>query len=104
MNANNIEKLPKTTEIELFVTLKVAGYDAGRIGVWDCDIANANNDYISLKTEKVIFKLPQNIDIKGEVIKGLQSEKDKIKADFHMQLKDVQDKIDNLLAIEYKPT
>lgn len=103
-NVDNLEKLPETIEIELFVTLKVGGsYDIGKINVWGRNISNSNNDYILLKTEKVTFELPQDIDIKGKVIEGLESEKEKIKADFHMELKGVQDKIDNLLAIECKP-
>lgn len=104
MNVDITEKLPKTVEKELFITLVVSGYDVGKIGVWDCNIPKYDSGYILLKKQKVTFKLPQDINVKGKVIESLESEKEKIKADFHMQLKDVQDKIDNLLAIEYKPT
>lgn len=104
MNTDNIEKLPKTIKTELFITLAVSGWNTGKIGVWDCDVSEGGSEeYILLTTKTVTFKLPQNMDIKGKVIEGLEAEKDRIQADTHMKLKDIQEKIDNLLAIEYKP-
>lgn len=103
MSRDNIEKLPKTVTKEMFVTLRVSGYAAGDIQFWDCNVANSGEDFILLTTKKMTVKIPQNIDVKGRVIEGLEAEKDKIQARHHMELKDIQDKIDNLLAIEYKP-
>ena len=96
------KNLPETITEEVFVTLRVAGYDTGRIDVWGCNVARGDSKYILLCTKEITFELPQDIDVKGQVIEGLESEKPKIKADFHMELKEVQNKIDNLLAIEYK--
>lgn len=103
MNMEDMEKLPKTIKKKIFVTLAISGWRAGNIGCWDCDITGSDSDYILLTTQKVTFKLPQNIDVKGKVIEGLEAEKEKIQAETHMKLKDIQEKIDNLLAIEYKP-
>lgn len=104
MNKDNIEKLPKTLTKEMFICLGVGGYNAGDLSVLDFNRSVHNEDYIFICTKKVTFKIPQNIDVKGKVIESLEAEKEKLQADFHMKIKGVQDKIDNLLAIEYKPT
>lgn len=104
MKIDNIEKLPETITQKVYVHLHVSGYSVGNFYCAQCNIAGHDEDLILICEQDVTFKLPQNIDIKGRVIEGLEAEKDKIKADFHIKLKGVQDKIDNLLAIEYKPT
>ena len=41
--------------------------------------------------------------MRGEVIKGLEEQKIKVEATANMEMKEIQDKIDSLLAIEYQP-
>jgi len=100
----SIEKLPKTIEKEIFITLCISGYAAGKISVGDYNKAEfSSNDDVLLGTETVTFNVPQKVDIKGRAIKNLEDKKSKLQARHHMEIKEVQDKIDHLLAIEYKP-
>ena len=105
MKQADYEKLPKKITKEIFILLDANGY--GNIeecfSCMDFDASKYGSDKILITTKEVTFSIPQNIDVKGKVIEGLETEKEKIQAAFHMKLKDVQDKIDNLLAIEYKP-
>jgi len=100
---SDIEKLPKTQTTEIFITLCIGGYRAGELNYRNRDFSTFSDDEILLGTQKVKFNIPQNVDIKGKAIEGLEDQKSKLLAKHHMELKDVQDKIDNLLAIEYKP-
>jgi len=104
MNNDNLEKLPKTEEKEIFILLDIGEYSAGRLSYLDYDSSKYGDDKILLGTQMVTFKIPQKVDIKGKAVESLEEKKVKINAKFHMELKVVQDKIDNLLAIEYKPT
>lgn len=102
MKVDNIEKLPETVEQEMFIVLNVGGYAAGSLVFADYDASKYDKDQILIAKQNVTFNIPQNIDVKGQVIASLEEEKEKIQAETHMKLKAVQDKIDNLLAIEYK--
>lgn len=102
MNTDNIEKLPKTITQKMYVHLRISGYGAGNFFCGQCDISEDDQDLILIATQDVTFNLPQNIDVKGKVIESLKAEKEKIQVVTHMKIKDIQDKIDNLLAIEYK--
>lgn len=103
MTTNNIEKLPKTVTKEVFIFLTISGCLAGDISCHGYDISELCDDKLLITSKKITFKLPQNINIKGEVIKKLEDQKETIQADFHMKLKEVQDKIDSLLVIEHNP-
>ena len=96
-----LKKLPKTITKEIFIHVDTEAYHGPKFYCTDYDASDGMQCYVLLGTQEVTFKIPQNIDIKGEVIKGLENDKEKIQADTHMKLKDIQDKIDNLLAIEH---
>jgi len=102
MSKDNIEKLPKTEKKEIFILLDIGGYHAGNLGYSDYDASKYGDNQILLGTQMVTFKIPQKVDIKGKAIEGLEDKKSKLQAKHHMELKEVQDKIDNLLAIEHK--
>lgn len=93
--------LPKSITRDLYVTYGIKGYSAGEIQVWDCDVTG--EERILLTTTSVTVKLPQNMKIKDKVIDALQAEKDKVLANAHMKAKELQQKIDSLLGLEYKP-
>lgn len=100
---SDIEKLPKTAKQEIFILLSIGGHFAGALHFADYDSSDYDENKILLGTQNVKFNIPQNVDIKGKAIEGLEDQKSKLLARHHMELKGVQDKIDNLLAIEYKP-
>ena len=56
-----------------------------------------NKKTVKIKLGKV------KIDMRGEVIKGLEEQKIKVETTANMEIKEIQDKIDSLLAIEYQP-
>ena len=104
MNNDNLKKLPKSEQKEIFILLDIGSFNAGRLSYADFDASKFGDDQILIGTQMVTFKIPQKVDIKGKAVESLEEKKTKINAEFHMKLKEVQDKIDNLLAIEYKPT
>lgn len=59
--------------------------------------------YIYLGEAEVTFDI-QKIDIRSEIVKALEAEKEKIKAETYIRLQAVQHKIDNLLQITYQKT
>ena len=100
----DIEKLPKTIELEMFITFKTGGYHAGKISVNDYDASLfSHTECVLLGSKMVTFDVPQGVDIKGRAVENLEEQKSKLQAKHHMEIKEVQDKIDQLLAIEYKP-
>ena len=103
MKQDYLKKLPEEIEVELFITISIEGWNAGKINVHDFNGAKYNDDQVLLGTQTVKFKIPQNIDVKGEAVKNLEENKKKLQAKHHMELKEIQDKIDQLKAIEYKP-
>lgn len=100
----DIEKLPKTIELEMFMTMQVDGYRAGDISVQDYDKQGfSSSDHILLRSFTMTFDVPQNVDVKGKLIDSLEELKTETMARHHMEIKNIQDKLDELLAIEYQP-
>lgn len=110
MNFEDVE-IPKEIEETLYVCLCIDSkwaHDIGQITVSICDRSRKGYSddtvYLLLATETVTIKIPRTVlDIKGELVSGLEARKEKELAEHHMKMKAFQDRIDNLLAIEYKP-
>lgn len=110
MNFEDIE-IPTDIEYTFYVCLCINSeweHNIGHIGISIYDYSsgkfgNANDKHILLATKKVKIKIPKTIiDFRGELVGGLEEQKEKELAEHHMKMKAFQDKIDNLLAIEYK--
>lgn len=99
---DNLKKLPEKLEETIYICLRTQGCLAGEFAISNLDVSKYSEGDILITSKKVTFNIPQNIDVKGKVIESLESEKDKIQADFHMSMKKVQDKIDSLLSIEHQ--
>jgi len=99
----SMEKLPETVEIEMFITLGIGRYNTGSITALPFNAAKGDDERILLSTQMVTFDIPQDVDIKGKAIEGLEAKKSRLQAKHHMEIKEVQDKLDQLLAIEYNP-
>jgi len=109
MNFEDIE-IPTEFETEIFVHLNLSTE-----GIWEDGLGKVTTDTYNrtgwgdgnfklLATKKVKIKIPKTtIDFRGEVVTCLEAQKEKELAEHHMKMKVFQDKIDNLLAIEYKP-
>ena len=110
MNINEIE-IPEEIEVTLYTTVCVRNKfsrNIGEVRVTTINLAELYKDgsgetHILLHKQAVKLKIGKvELDIKGEVIKGLEVEKTNELAEHHMKIKDIQDKIDSLLAIEYQ--
>lgn len=79
----------------------ISSWSAGEIRTYDCDMTGET--YILLAQTDLSVKIPAQKDIKETVIKALEEEKKKQMADHHKKLCEIQEKIDSLLCLEYKP-
>jgi hypothetical protein len=91
-------ELPTNIKKTMYVYLRTCKYLAGEVAVTAFEI----NDAILLTTFDVDIDIPKDIDIKKAYVASLEKRKEGVKAKYHMELKEVQDEIDNLLAIEDK--
>lgn len=99
------DEIPTEITRKLYAHYGIGGYSAGRITIYDCDVSTVDSNYIVLCEVEQTIKIPpvsQN-DLKNKALDVLEDEKQKVLAENHERLKKVQDKIDNLLAIEYRP-
>ncbi len=93
--------LPSSITRDIFLTYKISGSDSGRMEIWDCDLSGSER--INLATMKVTFKIPKKMDLKEKVIDALRNEKEEILASTHKKITELDEKINSLLALEYKP-
>ena len=104
MNFEDFE-IPKECEGTVYVCLDmrsgcVSLYHYDQEVLWKDDSAR---QYKTLASKKIKIKIPvQHIDIRGELVQGLEKQKANELAEHHMKMKRLQDQIDNLLAIEYQ--
>lgn len=98
-------ELPSTITKRLYVSYVVGGYLAGEISVLDFSSVGINTEKVEIHQLDVTIDLPEisTNTLKSKALDMLEAEKQKVLAENHKRLKVVQDKIDNLLAIEYKP-
>jgi hypothetical protein len=97
-------KLPTSITRTVYVCYGIGKYNSGRISIEDRP-AHASEEFgrVLLTQHKMTFKIPRcKIDIKSKMLEILEEEKRKVIADNHMRLKAVEDKISNILAIEYQ--
>ena len=94
-------ELPKTFTKKFYITLEVT---QNMVFALDCDISS-NSEYVVLGTKEITFDIPEvsETQIKLDLIKNLQAAKEKLQAEHFMELKEVDDKIQNLLSIDYVP-
>lgn len=110
MTFKNI-KIPSMVEEAIYVCLCIDSeweHNIGRITVSTHNYSNpkwsSDEKHVLLTKKKLKIKIPKvTIDFKGELVDKLEKQKEDELARHHMQMKEFQDKIDNLLAIEYKP-
>lgn len=106
-------EIPEKEEVTLYVALCVASKYSWEIGqvktyvnVSPVDIWSDDDDYHYkiLATKKVTIKIKEkDINLREEIVDGLEKRKSKMKARHHMEIKEIDDKIDQLIALEYKP-
>lgn len=100
------DELPSSIQRTLYVTYGVGRYNEGKIDVFDYQ-SNGSDGFerVALAAHDVTLTVPRQggKELRGKVLDLLREEKEEILAENEKRLRVVQDKIDNLLAIDYKP-
>lgn len=97
------DELPSSITRKLYVHYRISGHSAGQIDIFDFALTS-DPERVMICEKEVTIKIPR-IDrdgLKSKALEVLKREKQKIMADSHMKVRAIQDKIDDLLAIEYK--
>ena len=88
--------------IKRYVTIGIGTYAAGDLGLWGFNMEG--KDYVNLGIAEVkidMSTLKTNIDIRGEMLSGLERElKDEL-ADHEVKINHLKSQISKLTAIEY---
>lgn len=92
--------IPRKINATLYTHYCVSGYRAGEIINFDFNAQG--EEYLLLAETPVTVKIPPQTDLKEKLIDALEAEKEKREAEHHMKMKELQERINSLLAIEFK--
>ena len=98
-------KIPKEVTLPVFVTVSAAEWNFNDVHLHASDprgYSERPEEYVMLLETEVTLTIPQDIDVKGQLLESLEKIKTKVLAENHANLKAVQDKINDLLAIEHQ--
>ena len=71
----------------------------------DCnDMTQVGPDYVMIGEQEFEVEIPDNFDPRPFQVKGLRAEKERIIAEAHAKVVNLEEQIQKLLAIEHKPT
>lgn len=97
-------EIPKVLTRKMYIGYGIGKYNAGKIVVSDYEHTTSEFATVRLLEKELTIRLPRcKVDVKGRMLEVLEEEKQKVIADNHMRLKEVQDRIDQLKVLEYKP-
>ena len=97
-------EIPTSLIRKLYIGYGIGKYNAGQIVVSDYQHATTDFAVVPLMEKQLAIELPRcKVDVKGRMLEVLEEEKQKVIAENHMRLKDVQDRIDELKTLEYQP-
>lgn len=96
------DNLPPFITGKIYTAYCINGWDAGKIKNYDWNPTGA--DYIVLAETPVTIPINKVTDIKKKVIEALEAEKQKQRAEFYKRMKELQERIDSLLCLEYAPS
>lgn len=94
-------EIPSKVNITLYTHYRINGYNAGELVNYDFDATG--EDYIVVAKTPVAIKISKADDIREEVIKALQEEKEKREAEHWKKMQEIDQKIKSLLRLEHKP-
>jgi hypothetical protein len=98
------DELPTSVTRTLWISYGMGKWNAGQIEINDYVSKSSDGfEKIPLCQHEVTIQIPQPDDIKAKAVEVLEEQKRDLQARHHQELKAVQEKIDNLLAIEFKP-
>lgn len=105
-------EIPKQITVPLFLTYGVGKCNLGRMSVTDYfnedSVAKSRYDReyrtVLLSKFEVTIDIPEGVDLSKKYRQVLNNEKRRIQQRHFVELKVIQDQIDSLNQIEYKPT
>jgi hypothetical protein len=98
------EEIPQKITRTVWLAYGIGATNGGRLFV--DSFIHHTGESASLVLEERVLEFTVKLDavnIRGKLISNLEEERETVLAENHMRLKTVQDKIDQILAIEYKP-
>lgn len=78
-------------------------YEQPRFEVWQSDMSSVGPEYVHVEKIEVDFEPPAGFDPRPAQIASLREEKKKIIAEAHVKAENIEEQIQRLLAIEFKP-
>tara|TARA_R110000772_G_scaffold231299_1_gene342009 strand:- start:44 stop:370 length:327 start_codon:yes stop_codon:yes gene_type:complete len=99
-------EIPAKITKNMYVSVGIGRFTYGAIRVSDDSPIDTDPDFarVLLTEFELEIDIPKtDLDFKKELVAILENKKTGIKAKYHMKLKEVQEEIDNLLAIEHQP-
>lgn len=99
------DKIPQSITRKIYLTYGVGKYNGNHISASDYpprDSEDFGEELLAMS--EITFSLPKSkVNIRGKMLEILKKEKEKILAENHKRLFDIDEKINKLLAIEYQP-
>ena len=93
-------ELPEQVDITIYTHYCVTGWQAGDLAHYSFNCHGDEN--VLIAETPVTVRIPR-IDFKKKLVEGLQTEMEKQKAEHFKKMKELQDKLDSLLCLEYQP-
>lgn len=101
------ENLPESVEKEIFLVLGVGKYNYGQLTARDWErtgTPSENFEEVNLGSQIVNLIIPKfgKTEIRDQLLEQLNDEKQKKMAEHEMAMRNIQERINNLLLIEYQ--
>lgn len=96
------DMIPSKVEATIYTHYRINGYAAGELVNYDFDATG--EDYIVVAKTPIAIKINKSDDIREEVIKTLEAEKEKCEAEHYKKMQELENKIQSLQRLEYKPS
>ena len=101
------DEIPATLTKKIYVTYGIGTFIEGQITVSNYLSLSSHDEgfaKILLHEQMVTFKIPPcKVNLIEKKLEVLNAKKSEILSENHSRLKEIQDKIDKLLSIEFKP-
>lgn len=95
------QEIPEQIDATIYTHYCINGYSYGELKNYDYDCSGEN--YVCVAKTPLTIAIPPVGDLKDKVVKALEEEKKKQMAEHHKKMFELQEKIDSLICLEYKP-
>ena len=99
-------EIPQALNRTLYIGYGIGKYNSGEVVISEYGFATGEDfGVVPLVEHELFIKIPKcKVDVKGRMLEVLEVKKQKVLAENHLRLQEVQEKIDSLLSIEYQPS